>query len=236
MEAKILNRRVTLFTSIPMVYNEQTIHDYIQKLSSLKLIPSLNKGLGLKVGSDGSVIPEQMISLDFKNLEDTFKVTLGPDRFDIISALEDEKLEDFLLKTDNVKKSLSAIYTNEYNRIALGLIAFIPASSEIMDEVYKKLFNLNKEECPVEWSIRRVIRSKINNDKHEITINNVYTFSRKIIIDQGQSIDGLVLECDINTLVGTLPNDIVILYNQFMKEASTTIEKSLKDHLDLINS
>ena len=236
MEAKILNRRVTLFTSIPMVYNEQTIHDYIQKLSSLKLIPSLNKGFGLKVGSDGSVIPEQMISLDLKNLEDTFKVTLGPDRFDIISALEDEKLEDFLLKTDNVKKSLSAIYTNEYNRIALGLIAFIPASSEIMDEVYKKLFNLNKEECPVEWSIRRVIRSKINNDKHEITINNVYTFSRKIIIDQGQSIDGLVLECDINTLVGTLPNDIVILYNQFMKEASTTIEKSLKDHLDLINS
>lgn len=236
MEAKILNRRVTLFTSIPMVYNEQTIHDYIQKLSSLKLIPSLNKGFGLKVGSDGSVIPEQMISLDLKNLEDTFKVTLGLDRFDIISALEGEKLEDFILKTDNVKNSLSAIYTNEYNRIALGLIAFIPASSEIMDDVYKKLFNLNKEECPVEWSIRKVIRSKINNDNHEITINNVYTFSRKIIIDQGQSIDGLVLECDINTLVGTLPNDIAILYNQFMKEASTTIEESLKIHLEQINS
>lgn len=135
-----------------------------------------------------------------------------------------------------MKNSLSAIYTNEYNRIALGLIAFIPASSEIMDDVYKKLFNLNKEECPVEWSIRKVIRSKINNDNHEITINNVYTFSRKIIVDQGHSIDGLVLECDINTLVGTLPNDIAILYNQFMKEASTTIEESLKIHLEQINS
>ena len=170
MEAKILNRRVTLFTSIPMVYNEQTIHDYIQKLSSLKLIPSLNKGFGLKVGSDGSVIPEQMISLDFKNLEDTFKVTLGLDRFDIISALEGEKLEDFLLKTDNVKKSLSAIYTNEYNRIALGLIAFIPASSEIMDEVYKKLFNLDKEECPPRTARNGAnhgrLQSRVRTDKH----------------------------------------------------------------------
>ena len=64
----------------------------------------------------------------------------------------------------------------------------------------------------------------------------MYTFSRKIIIAQGQSIDGLVLECDINTLVGTLPNDIAILYNQFMKEASTTIEESLKIHLEQINS
>ena len=74
-----------------------------------------------------------------------------------------------------------------------------------------------------EKTLHKFIKYYLTDDisKHEITINNVYTFSRKIIIDQGQSIDGLVLECDINTLVGTLPNDIVILYNQFMKEAST---------------
>ncbi|MEE1083624.1 MAG: hypothetical protein UH850_07815 [Paludibacteraceae bacterium] len=235
MEAKILNRRVTLFTSTPMVYNEQTIPDYIQKFSTLKLIPSLNKGFGLKVGPDGSVVPEQMISLDFKNLNDTFKVTLGLDRFDIISALEDEILEDFILKTDNVKSSLSSIYPNEFNRIALGLIVFIPASSDKMDEVYKNLFNFSREEFPVEWSISKVIRSKVSNDEHEMTINNVYTFSRKIIINQGQNVEGLVLECDINTLVGTRPNDIAILYKQFMKEASATIENSIKVHIEQIN-
>ena len=61
MKTKVLNKRVTLFTEVPMVYNDQTLPTYIQATADLKLIPSLNKGLGLKIGPDGSVSPEQMI-------------------------------------------------------------------------------------------------------------------------------------------------------------------------------
>ena len=111
METKILNRRATLFLNTPMIYNDQTLPDYIQSVAELKLIPSLNKGLGVKIAPDGSVIPEQMISLDLKNIEDSFKVTLGIDRFDIVSSLNDNSLDCFLQKVKEVINALNKIYS-----------------------------------------------------------------------------------------------------------------------------
>lgn len=120
METKILNRRATLFINTPMIYNDQTLPDYIQSVAELKLIPSLNKGLGVKIAPDGSVIPEQMISLDLKNIEDSFKVTLGIDRFDIVSSLNDNSLDCFLQKVKEVINALTKIYSGKYNRLARG--------------------------------------------------------------------------------------------------------------------
>lgn len=236
METKILNRRVTLFTNVPMVYNDQTLPHYIQATAELKLIPSLNKGLGVKIGPDGSVTPEQMISLDLKNLEDSFKITLGPDRFDIISTLNNEDLDTFVSKAHNARNILNKIYNSGYNRIALGSTILFYATPEQMDKLYNKLVQTEEEEQPVEWSVRKVIRTKIGEERDVLTINNVYTISRRIVFEDGSNADAVVLEHDINTLAGSDIAAISSLLENFMLKATETISESVSKYSEFINS
>ncbi len=236
METKILNRRATLFVNTPMIYNDQTLPDYIQSVSELKLIPSLNKGLGVKIAPDGSVIPEQMISLDLKNIEDSFKVTLGIDRFDIISSLNDNSLDCFLQKVKEVINALNKIYSGKYNRLALGSVCIFYITPEKMNLLYNKMVNTESEELPVEWSIRKVIRTAIENEKYRLVINNVYTISRRIVIEDGSNTDSIVLEHDINTLVGSDLSAIADLSDLFIQKASETISESINSYSKYINS
>lgn len=236
METKILNRRATLFVNTPMIYNDQTLPDYIQSVSELKLIPSLNKGLGVKIAPDGSVIPEQMISLDLKNIEDSFKVTLGIDRFDIISSLNDNSLDCFLQKVKEVINALNKIYSGKYNRLALGSVCIFYITPEKMNLLYNKMVNTESEELPVEWSIRKVIRTAIENEKYRLVINNVYTISRRIVVEDGSNTDSIVLEHDINTLVGSDLSAIADLSDLFIQKASETISESINSYSKYINS
>lgn len=236
METKILNRRVTLFLNTPMIYNDQTLPDYIQSVAELKLIPSLNKGLGVKIAPDGSVIPEQMISLDLKNIEDSFKVTLGIDRFDIVSSLNDNSLDCFLQKVKEVINALNKIYSGKYNRLALGSVCIFYITPEKMNLLYNKMVNTESEEQPVEWSIRKVIRTTIENEKYKLVINNVYTISRRIVIEDGSNTDSIVLEHDINTLVGSDLSAIADLSDLFIQKASETISESINSYSKYINS
>lgn len=236
METKILNRRATLFLNTPMIYNDQTLPDYIQSVAELKLIPSLNKGLGVKIAPDGSVIPEQMISLDLKNIEDSFKVTLGIDRFDIVSSLNDNSLDCFLQKVKEVINALNKIYSGKYNRLALGSVCIFYITPEKMNLLYNKMVNTESEEQPVEWSIRKVIRTTIENEKYKLVINNVYTISRRIVIEDGSNTDSIVLEHDINTLVGSDLSAIADLSDSFIQKASETISESINSYSKYINS
>lgn len=236
METKILNRRATLFINTPMIYNDQTLPDYIQSVAELKLIPSLNKGLGVKIAPDGSVIPEQMISLDLKNIEDSFKVTLGIDRFDIVSSLNDNSLDCFLQKVKEVINALNKIYSGKYNRLALGSVCVFYITPEKMNLLYNKMVNTESEEQPVEWSIRKVIRTAIENEKYRLVINNVYTISRRIVIEDGSNTDSIVLEHDINTLVGSDLSAIADLSDLFIQKASETISESINSYSKYIDS
>ena len=236
METKILNRRATLFLNTPMIYNDQTLPDYIQSVAELKLIPSLNKGLGVKIAPDGSVIPEQMISLDLKNIEDSFKVTLGIDRFDIVSSLNDNSLDCFLQKVKEVINALNKIYSGKYNRLALGSVCIFYITPEKMNLLYNKMVNTESEEQPVEWSIRKVIRTTIENEKYKLVINNVYTISRRIVIEDGSNTDSIVLEHDINTLVGSDLSAIADLSDLFIQKASETISESINSYSKYIDS
>ena len=236
METKILNRRATLFLNTPMIYNDQTLPDYIQSVAELKLIPSLNKGLGVKIAPDGSVISEQQLSLDLKNIEDSFKVTLGIDRFDIVSSLNDNSLDCFLQKVKEVINALNKIYSGKYNRLALGSVCIFYITPEKMNLLYNKMVNTESEELPVEWSIRKVIRTAIENEKYRLVINNVYTISRRIVIEDGSNTDSIVLEHDINTLVGSDLSAIADLSDLFIQKASETISESINSYSKYINS
>lgn len=177
-----------------------------------------------------------MISLDLKNIEDSFKVTLGIDRFDIVSSLNDNSLDCFLQKVKEVINALNKIYSGKYNRLALGSVCIFYITPEKMNLLYNKMVNTESEEQPVEWSIRKVIRTTIENEKYKLVINNVYTISRRIVIEDGSNTDSIVLEHDINTLVGSDLSAIADLSDLFIQKASETISESINSYSKYINS
>ena len=98
------------------------------------------------------------------------------------------------------------------------------------------MVNTESEELPVEWSIRKVISTAIENEKYRLVINNVYTISRRIVIEDGSNTDSIVLEHDINTLVGSDLSAIADLSDLFIQKASETISESINSYSKYINS
>lgn len=234
MEIEVINRRATLFVGgAPISINEQTLPQFVEIFSKLGLLPSVNKGLGLKITPQG-VIQENVISLDMKYLDDTFKVSIGPNRFDIVCTKKAESISDFLRKVDNVTIAISKSYPEPFTRLALCSTVVFNMEAPLLDNVYEKVTN-NHDEQPVEWQIRKVLRSKIESDAKPLVINNVYTLSRNITqIGAESPIDRIMLDMDINTIVENNIDVIKQQQSEFWNVASSTIESAIDYYENLI--
>ena len=92
----------------------------------------------------------------------------------------------------------------------------------------------NKDEYPVEWQLRKVLRSELGAD-NKITINNVSTISRSIAqIETKASADVVILDIDINTLVGTDVNLIKNLESDFWQYSADKIQKEQEYYSTLL--
>ena len=70
MEWKIVNRRATLFVANPFNITEDILPLYISEFSNMRLLPSVNKGIGFKITPRG-IEQEEVLSLDLKYLDNT---------------------------------------------------------------------------------------------------------------------------------------------------------------------
>lgn len=233
MKAEVINRRATLFVGTPISIDEHTLPQFVEAFSGLGLLPSVNKGLGLKITPQG-VIQENVISLDMKYLDDTLKVSIGPNRFDIVSTEKTETMDAFLRKIESIITAISKAYSEPFTRLALCSTVFFNIEASLLDKVYEKVVNIQGE-YPVEWQIRKVLRSKIENDNKSLTVNNVYTLSRNIMqIGTEVPADRILLDMDINTIIG---NDLDTLKQQqskFWGVANSTIESTIEHYENLI--
>lgn len=236
MKVNVLNRRATLFVVPPLeAITEKNLPNYVNAFAGLSLLPSINKGLALKLTPQG-VIQESIVSVEMKLLDDSFKVTTGPDRFDIISIQKDQTLQEFLDLLAKVIDAVGKIYTGPIIRLALCSGFAFTVSPTSLEEAYGKIIkNVNEE--PVEWQVRKVLRDELKEGDKKLIINNVYTISRNII-QMGQDVpsDCIILDMDINTLVGSDPNLIKTLENTFWESASQVIEKSLEHYSNLLGN
>lgn len=94
MKATILERRATLFVGATIKVTSDNIPIFITTFSQMGLLPSVNRGVGIKVTPKG-IEQEDVISLDMKYLDETVKVSIGPDRIDIVSKKVDENWDTF---------------------------------------------------------------------------------------------------------------------------------------------
>lgn len=227
MEISVKNKRVTLFCSMPIQFNEELIKVYVNEFSPKDLIPTVNKGMGLKITPKG-LIAEDVISLELKKLDDSRRVVFSSDRIDVESNQTDDSMEDFLLFAKDIKQVLSSKMNISFVRLALCESVVFTISDSQRIEAYRTI--VNKEEAiPVEWQFQNVRRSKItavNQTTCDVTINEVYNVKSPETSDAGI----MILDMDINTKVGATVEQINAVEPLFWSYANGKISSTIDSY------
>ena len=136
-----------------------------------------------------------------KKIDDSFKITSGPDRIEIISSKKDESMRDFLVLVNQATSILQGLIKAPIVRLALfDSEAYFFDIAQI-DKSYG-LFVNGSEEKPIEWQMQKVLRGHLSED-NTIVINNVYTVSRNQIgINGSPAKDAILLSAEVNTPLG----------------------------------
>lgn len=226
MDATIINRRATFFASVPTNV-EQNMQKYIDNFMVLKMYPSFNQNIVMKITPSG-VVQDKIITLDLKYMDESLKVTIQPDRFDIFSTNRNETLEQFIEHVQEIEKAISSSYNNPFTRLALYSLSYFDIDAESYDGVYAGI-SKNNEEHPVEWNFRKVLRYTTGENEEKIEVNNVSSFSRSTIkLKDSPASDKILLEIDINTVVGSSISSIQKNIPFFFKSAKMKMEENLK--------
>ena len=201
IDKTVLNRKATLFVTPPSgIIDEQQVFEYTKAFSTMKLLPSINKGMSLKITPQG-IVQEPVNTFEMKKIDDSFKITSGPDRIEIISSKKNESMGDFLVLVNQATSILQGLIKAPIVRLALfDSEAYFFDIAQI-DKAYG-LFVNGSEEKPIEWQMQKVLRGHLSED-NTIVINKVYTVSRnRIGINGSPAKDAILLSAEVNTPLG----------------------------------
>lgn len=227
MEISVKNKRVTLFCLMPIQFNEELIKVYVNEFSPKDLIPTVNKGMGLKITPKG-LVAEDVISLELKKLDDSRRVVFSSDRIDIESNQADDSMEDFLLFAKDIKQVLSSKMNISFVRLALCESVVFTISDSQRIEAYRTIVN-KEDDIPVEWQFQNVRRSKITSVDQpacDVMINEVYNVKSPETSDVGI----MILDMDINTKVGATVEQINAVEPLFWSYANGKISSTIDSY------
>lgn len=227
MEWRFLNRRATLFVEKPFNITEEVLPVYASEFLKMGLLPSVNKGFGVKITPAG-LVTEDVLSLDLKRLDDSLKVNFGPDRVDFESNNPNETWQSF----HDIVVKLEAILTQTLHhrivRLALCSTVFYNLDEGEQKSAYSKLAKIEDEQ-PVEWVFRKVLRSDIQSTDGKVSqpVNNVYALTSNVVVSGVRGQQGVTLDMDINTLQGSSAEKILAVQEPFWSHASKVIDDAV---------
>lgn len=233
IDKTVLNRKATLFVTPPSgIIDEQQVFEYTKAFSAMKLLPSINKGMSLKITPQG-IVQEPVNTFEMKKIDDSFKITSGPDRIEIISSKKDESMGDFLVLVNQATSILQSLIKAPIVRLALfDSEAYFFDIAQI-DKAYG-LFVNGSEEKPIEWQMQKVLRGHLSED-NTIVINKVYTVSRNQIgINGSPAKDAILLSAEVNTPLGINVDVLKKSISIFWKNAADIINEYLDRSRTLI--
>lgn len=236
MNDNIQMRRATFFVVNQKSFSESVLSQYIEEFRSMELLPSINRGVGIKITSKG-LEQENVLSLELKKLDDSLKVIFVPDRIDIISVQKNESCSSF---EEIINRTLDVMTTKlhlEFSRLGFGSKYGVSLEDGQGNLVYGKLVN-SLDETPVEWQIRKVTRTPFEyRDNAKMLVNNVCTLSRsEILVNMPASPDIINIEFDINTLPNTSCEEIKDIQSVFFKHAFSVVENSIQNYIKKIQN
>ena len=76
--------------------------------------------------------------------------------------------------------------------------------------------------------MRKVLRTKLTTDDgtKSVIVNNVYQLTNTILIPGINTRKGVLLDMDVNTLVGTSADNILAVQGKFWTHASSVIDEA----------
>lgn len=235
MEPQILNKRASFFPNGIISYDAITVSMLSNLLSEFNLLPSFNNSISFQIGPNGAAESKKVKTLALNSQDGSVRANLMPDRIDIFS-LRNDSFSDFSSLATRLADSIIALWKMEFNRMALCAAVFYEVPDENLRSVYSKVFNNTHEEDPIEWSSRKVTRDIITQDAHQIEINNVIIVSKNAVqINNAPLKKGIVLELDINTVVGTSVGDIMSTKEPFFSNASSLIDSAINEYLSIVS-
>lgn len=228
MKTTVLERRATCFVGNSIKITRENIPVFIKVFGQMGLYPSVNKGIGIKVTPNG-IEQEDVISLDLKYLDETVKMSVGPDRIDIVSKKAGETWISFIEFVMKISDELRKNFSNDIIRLALCASIRLKLDQKHAEKAYGKLFK-SEDELPIEWQLRKVIRTTMSSDdnKNEVTVNNVYNIYRNDAIVNGENLSNIIkLDMDVNTIVGSDICSLYILQKKFWDTSAKTIDDAI---------
>lgn len=237
MNATIIERRATLFVARQMLITGENIPAFIAAFSKLGLFPSVNRGIGIKLTPKG-VEQEDVISLDMKYLDETLKVSIGPDRIDIVSKRDNENWDSFRKFIMQISSAVVVDFNNTIVRYAQCASIKIKLDQQHANDAYGKLFKITVKD-PVEWQFRKVTRSLLQSEdkKASVVVNNVYNLSRNISIVDDRNISNIItLEMDINTLINSDISMLSQAQELFWVSSAHTIEMAKDSYFTIFTN
>lgn len=214
----------------PFNITEEVLPLYASEFAKMGLLPSVNKGVGVKITPAG-LVTEDIISLDLKRLDDTLKVNFGPDRVDFESSSPNETWLSF----HDVVMKLEEILTKKLNhrivRLALCGLVFYKMTDKQQTMAYEKLAKSEGEQ-PVEWVFRKVLRSVLESEDKRVqqVVNNVYVLTSNTAALGMKGDKGVSLDMDVNTMHGASAENIAIIQELFWQDAVRVIEGAIANY------
>ena len=230
MEWRIVNRRATLFVEKPFNITEEVLPLYASEFAKMGLLPSVNKGVGVKITPTG-LVTEDILSLDLKRLDETLKVNFGPDRVDFESSSPEEtwpSFHDVVVKLEDI---LTKTLKHRIVRLALCGLVFYKMTDEQLAMAYEKLAKSDGER-PVEWVFRKVLRSELESEDKKVrqVVNNVYALTSNTAALGMKEDKGVLLDMDVNTLHGASAENIATIQELFWRNAAQVIEEAVANY------
>lgn len=221
MEFSNIKLRSTLFPLIEISIDETWIANISNSIKELGLVSSVRNTFKVEFNSE-TATPEikSAFFLEFKRLDNSFKITLMPNRFDIEKEITDlslsSPLEDFSNEVNSIWKLISEIVP-KFSRAALGATFATTLSSEEQSAITNQYQAIKPDSKPSEYIKRIVFPETYTFESESCNVNEVIETSTQDISAADPSLN---FGFDFNTHPSESSEIISKHFSSFMIQAA----------------
>lgn len=233
------NIRGTFFTNKSIELDYEKAMKVVSILEQYRLFAFPVSGFSFQIGP-GGMVPVAMNGFEFRNRENKLNISIGPDRVDINSYIEDgEILKAFTSMSAICQNVINAFASCiEFKVVRLALASTWNISFENLDFYsarYLELEDTNTNHI-VEWD-KRIVERKVL-EENGLLVNYGRRIARATIKLPAELMikDRIIAETDINSI--PVPPDKLdeAMISSFYKDAVSSSDTIIRNYFKIVNN
>lgn len=231
MDFQNIKFRATLFTDKDIVMDEQWFAYANKLMAKFNLVPSVGSVFKVAPSADGGV-PSIVNSyfIEFKKLDNSFRVSLMPNRFDVEKQINSPSIVspimDFVKEAIEIYNSISSLQKS-FSRVALAVNIDLDLSDGERKAIISELSRNSSSDpysFPSEFFKRIVFKSdyKFEDSGYTSIMNEVFELASPNISD---AVSPFAVGFDFNSAESNSVNDISKFYQDILFTSAENIIK-----------